>query len=618
MTKVQKAPAFTAKISIFLILFCTIFVSCKSSAQETISASNTEISATFAGEDKNSTLQDKSQNQSETKEKPSEEQKKTSSDAVKIKIEKRPMSYFASIDSSALLDFQIGSPTSLNRCISKIRKATIDYEENERVLYNIASRLMTTVWQKASPITQVPPLGEVSATARNYLAIIDSANSGVYEGKKDDKDFLALVLPCLVVLKSPNQNNFSEIETSLQKAIAINNNSVLCYYLLGKLYQHSKQYEKAIECFDKATEQNSAAFEVLYEKSLCLIELKRFDAAFNILDRLLIQYPSDMQLLKLYAQSAYVMKDYSKAELYASQILQQNPSDLEYLLFRAKIFVETGEYLKASSLLDVYARSFPTQHECLLLRAKLQREWNKNLTASISTIERALSLYPDDQDIIIYATELACETGSKINGKTGGQLAQMILQKDPNNIQGLQYSVQSMYNDEQYEQAYNSSRQLMAVAGVPQDAILMHIQICLSRGYNDEAWRYVSSLYEKNPDNQEIVQNYIDVMIKTGRNQSATRLINSLLSNNPSASLKSFLFYERSFLTSNESSALSDLRSSLIANPRNSDALFRMYQIYYNRKDYKKAQYYLKQVVSLNPNNERYIRLNAQLETLVQ
>ena len=71
-------------------------------------------------------------------------------------------------------------------------------------------------------------------------------------------------------------------------------------------------------------------------------------------------------------------------------------------------------------------------------------------------------------------------------------------------------------------------------------------------------------------------------------------------------------------MTSNESTMLSDLRSSLISNPRNSDALFRMYQIYFKRKDYRKAQYYLKQVVSLNPNDETYLRLNKELDQLVK
>ena len=105
---------------------------------------------------------------------------------------------------------------------------------------------------------------------------------------------------------------------------------------------------------------------------------------------------------------------------------------------------------------------------------------------------------------------------------------------------------------------------------------------------------------------------------RTGRNQNASRLINSLLSNSPSSLMKSFLYYERSYLQGTEAGQLSDLRSSLIANPRNSDALFRMYQIYLRRRDYRKAQYYLKQVISLNPSNENYIKLNSELESLLK
>ena len=387
---------------------------------------------------------------------------------------------------------------------------------------------------------------------------------------------------------------------------------------MGKLYEKQKQYEKAVACFEKATEPGTTVFEVLYEKAACLVALGHYEAASSILDRLVIQFPSDVQVLKLYANATLLMGDFPRAELYASQVLQQNPSDLEFVLFRAKIFVETGEYLKASSLLDVYAKSFPTQHEYLLLRAKLQKEWNKNLTVAISTIEEALSLYPDDEDIILYAAQLASETGSRVSGKTGVQLAELILKDDPDNVKGLQYSVQSLYNEGRYSEAYTLSKKLLGDKAVPQRAVLMHTKVCLAMHYNDEAWKYAASLYEKNSDNIEIIQHYIEVMIKTGRTQSASKLINSMLSGTPSANLKSFLFYERSFLTSNEGTMLSDLRSSLIANPRNSDALFRMYQIYYGRKDYRKAQYYLKQVVSLNPNDEKYLRLNSELDQLLK
>lgn len=607
MNKVQKAFTFTACISIFLITAFSVLLGCQSSSQETMPNAEVGVHSTYAPQKPDAVTTITEPSQMDLK------------DATPVKLGRKTQSYFGSIDKTVLQDFEIASPSSINRGLNKMRKAAIEYTESERVIYNISSRIMSEVWSKENQLVNVPAVSQVSGLGASYLAIMDSAKSGIFENRKGEKDFFLTVLPALVILSSTeNTGYYADAETALLSGLKMKPDSVLCNYLLGKLYEKQKQYEKAVACFEKATEPGTTVFEVLYEKAACLVALGHYEAASSILDRLVIQFPSDVQVLKLYANATLLMGDFPRAELYASQVLQQNPSDLEFVLFRAKIFVETGEYLKASSLLDVYAKSFPTQHEYLLLRAKLQKEWNKNLTVAISTIEKALSLYPDDEDIILYAAQLASETGSRVSGKTGVQLAELILKDDPDNVKGLQYSVQSLYNEGRYSEAYTLSKKLLGDKAVPQRAVLMHTKVCLAMHYNDEAWKYAASLYEKNSDNIEIIQHYIEVMIKTGRTQSASKLINSMLSGTPSANLKSFLFYERSFLTSNEGTVLSDLRSSLIANPRNSDALFRMYQIYYGRKDYRKAQYYLKQVVSLNPNDEKYLRLNSELDQLLK
>lgn len=607
MNKVQKAFTFTACISIFLITAFSVLLGCQSSSQETMPNAEVGVHSTYAPQKPDAVTTITEPSQVDLK------------DATPVKLGRKIQSYFGSIDKTVLQDLEIASPSSINRGLNKMRKAAIEYTESERVIYNISSRIMSEVWSKENQLVNVPAVSQVSGLGASYLAIMDSAKSGIFENRKGEKDFFLTVLPALVILSSTeNTGYYADAETALLSGLKMKPDSVLCNYLLGKLYEKQKQYEKAVACFEKATEPGTTVFEVLYEKAACLVALGHYEAASSILDRLVIQFPSDVQVLKLYANATLLMGDFPRAELYASQVLQQNPSDLEFVLFRAKIFVETGEYLKASSLLDVYAKSFPTQHEYLLLRAKLQKEWNKNLTVAISTIEKALSLYPDDEDIILYAAQLASETGSRVSGKTGVQLAELILKDDPDNVKGLQYSVQSLYNEGRYSEAYTLSKKLLGDKAVPQRAVLMHTKVCLAMHYNDEAWKYAASLYEKNSDNIEIIQYYIEVMIKTGRTQSASKLINSMLSGTPSANLKSFLFYERSFLTSNEGTMLSDLRSSLIANPRNSDALFRMYQIYYGRKDYRKAQYYLKQVVSLNPNDEKYLRLNSELDQLLK
>ena len=607
MNKVQKAFTFTACISIFLITAFSVLLGCQSSSQETMPNAEVGVHSTYAPQKPDAVTTITEPSQVDLK------------DATPVKLGRKIQSYFGSIDKTVLQDLEIASPSSINRGLNKMRKAAIEYTESERVIYNISSRIMSEVWSKENQLVNVPAVSQVSGLGASYLAIMDSAKSGIFENRKGEKDFFLTVLPALVILSSTeNTGYYADAETALLSGLKMKPDSVLCNYLLGKLYEKQKQYEKAVACFEKATEPGTTVFEVLYEKAACLVALGHYEAASSILDRLVIQFPSDVQVLKLYANATLLMGDFPRAELYASQVLQQNPSDLEFVLFRAKIFVETGEYLKASSLLDVYAKSFPTQHEYLLLRAKLQKEWNKNLTVAISTIEKALSLYPDDEDIILYAAQLASETGSRVSGKTGVQLAELILKDDPDNVKGLQYSVQSLYNEGRYSEAYTLSKKLLGDKAVPQRAVLMHTKVCLAMHYNDEAWKYAASLYEKNSDNIEIIQHYIEVMIKTGRTQSASKLINSMLSGTPSANLKSFLFYERSFLTSNEGTMLSDLRSSLIANPRNSDALFRMYQMYYGRKDYRKAQYYLKQVVSLNPNDEKYLRLNSELDQLLK
>ena len=103
----------------------------------------------------------------------------------------------------------------------------------------------------------------------------------------------------------------------------------------------------------------------------------------------------------------------------------------------------------------------------------------------------------------------------------------------------------------------------------------------------------------------------------TDRADQALTLINSRLQN-ASPKMKSFFYYRRSFLVSSQDDSLADLRSSLIANPRNGDALFRLYQIYYEQRDYRKAQYYLKQVVALDPNNTTMRRLNDDLSKLIK
>ena len=114
-----------------------------------------------------------------------------------------------------------------------------------------------------------------------------------------------------------------------------------------------------------------------------------------------------------------------------------------------------------------------------------------------------------------------------------------------------------------------------------------------------------------------MTQSYVLAFIETHNAQESMELIDGMLEKS-SRVMKSVLYYYRSFLQKTEDLVLADLRSSLTHNSRNSDTLFRLYEIYFERKDYNFAQYYLKQVVAIKPNDTSARQLNEALTQLIK
>lgn len=549
------------------------------------------------------------------KEEPVEEAIEGEVTAISVDKNRGGAGYFSGINKGVLEMVEKGSAESLLQAYGALKKATVDYAENERVLVFIIAEILKIVWPSQIQNVQID---EPEVTMRNaYTGAIDSAKNGIYDTSTGNKDFLGTVLPSLVLCGAiSNSEYYAEAEARLNEALAMRPKSVLANYLLALLYSKTDRDAAAVERL-KAASQESKAFEILFCLANSLNALGRYEESKSVTDSLIVLYPSRIDLLKLLARNSYDVMDYAAAERYAVLVLQQNPADLEMVLFRAKIFVTTGEYLKATSLLDVYSRTNSTARDYLLLRARVQKEWNKNSPLAISTIEKALELYPNDKEVILAAAELAGESGSLIGGKTGAQLAGQVLAEEPENSKALSFLIQTLVSEGKWAESYTASKKIMARPNPGVDAICAHTRICLSLGYNAEAWDTASALYNRLPNDEKAVQNYVESMVRTGRSAQALRFINTSI-NSASSSMKSFLYYQRSFLAGGEAAQLSDLRSAVIANPRNSDALFRMYGIYFDKQDYRKAQYYLRQVIALNPNKQSYLKLNADLDKLIR
>lgn len=519
--------------------------------------------------------------------------------------------FFAFSDKSIMKDMEIGSPAAIRRAAAKVRNPST---QPEKVILAVASSLMTIVWPSEQNSISMP--SDIAANA--YTGAIESAKMGIYDVNTGNTDFFTMVLPSLVLLTSYNQTDYySQALATLSAALEMRPDSVLVQYLLGTLYQKMGDLNSSAQMFEKAAETTEHCFETNYALAQVLFLKEEYVRSQEIASRMLQAFPGNLKFLKLLSQIATKTGNYTLAESYINQVLQQEPENSQFLLLRVEVLLDQGNYVKAVSFLDIYARVDKSSKSYLLLRSRIQNEWNKNPVAAAATVEQALELYPNDSEVILAAAQLAAVTGNTVQGKTAGELADEILGREPDNDTAIFIRAKDALTRKDWDTAYSNTSRLMAKDTVSLVQKLLHIQACLGANQVKEAQTEVNLLYQQHKDSDDVKELYIRVQAAAGNKGEVRSLIASML---PSASslLKSFLYYQRSLLATNDTDKLADLRQSLTANPRNTEALFELYEYYFDRKDYRKAQYYLKQVVSLNTNDEQILRLNAELDALLK
>lgn len=537
----------------------------------------------------------------------------TSSEPIKLpSVGKK--SYFSKIDSSILADVENGSPSSIKSAIRRLHKSSEEYTENEKVLIYVASSIMEIVWPSENITWAVLPL----STETQYSEAIKSVKNGIYDSSTGNTDFLTSILPALVLLNNPSNANIQQFcFESIAKAMEYNSHSVLAYYLLGKYYSQNGDIKQAQNYFAKAYEMDDSCFEISIAYSKALNENGNYNQSTEVVKKLAEKNPDNLDVLKQNSYIAFEHGDLALAEDYVNRILQQVPNDMEFVLFRAKIFIEKKDYIHSISLLDLCAKQDDNNLDYLLLRTKVQMDWSRNYNAATQTIEKAVRLYPKNKEVLLLAAKISSHTDSPVDGKYADELAGVVLESDPENSAALFYALDGMIQRENWKRAYEVSSRLMNDENPSPEVILRHVKVCIKNGKTTEALDIATKAYNQDKTDENNIQSYVYAYVNRYSRDNSINLINNLMDTS-TQKIKSFLYLRRSYLQKTEEKILSDLRSSLIANPRNDEALFRLYEIYYSKKDYRKAQYYLRQVVAIKPNDQTIKALNDSLSKLIK
>ena len=541
-----------------------------------------------------------------------DEQKQSTS--ISLPTTKKSQSYFYPLSTDVVALVENGTPDSIRKFYSTVyRTLKTDYTKQERVLLEIGDAIMSTIWKSETLSMNYPEVD----FSNPYTAAINSAQKGIFDTSTGNSDFFTNILPALVLFSGNSRTDYYEkAETYIEKAMTFNSESVLANYMMGILKMRMGKTDESIPYLSKAHKNFASGREIHLALATAYFQTGQYTESLSNAESLLQLNPQNTDYLYLSARSALKIKDYDKAESYAVKLLQIQSEHSDYILLRARILVEKNEYMKAASILDSYAKKRSANTEYLLLKAILQKNWNKNYANAADLISKAMEQSPEDEEVLLLASQIASDSGNKIAGLTALELAETVLSMSPNRTEALEVCIVEMMRQRKYDEAYEMSGTLISEGKNGTKSNANHVDICIALGLKEEAWELAQSMYESDSEDEENIKAYMKVLIATDKKSQALTLFKEL---EPAASsaMKSFLYYEKSLIDTDTDTTLGDLRTSLTYNARNIDSLYAMYRIYYGQKNWKLAQYYLKQVLAITPNDAFILEKNNELETLI-
>lgn len=516
------------------------------------------------------------------------------------------------LDARLIRNVEIGSPDSLRAAVAFIAADTKGLTNINRLYLVLTSEIMKRLYKHEQITWNVPAYsGE-----NKYLTAFAQIDEGRVPQNLDESTFLALVIPCFYAVTDSASNNLESkidtFESRLTKAQNLVPQSVLPHFLRGVIYEKLGQTYKARNSFKTAFELDASCTQAGLNYARLLAKTGDVLAALQVAKSLgALQNTTEYKLLL--AESYIGLKEYDKASEIVIALLTSNPENTDAVLLRIKILIAQQEYLKANALLDAFATRDRTNKEYLLLRSRLVFNWNKSTSSALALLSQAYEKYPNDFDVLLACAKICFETGQTIQGNTAEDFIGKVTAKDAQNVQAANLLVRNAIGNEAWSEAVVQAEKLTVLSNTVENRMLL-VQAYLGADKTAKALSVAKALYdETETKNDSITSLYLAVLNKSGRVSDVINIINAKM---PTASntLKAILYFYQSSISSGEVK-LSYLRSSLLADPRNTDSLFAMYRYYYESGDYKKAEYYLKQVIAIEPLNKKNSRLLQDLQS---
>lgn len=516
------------------------------------------------------------------------------------------------VDSVVQADMELASPVSFRRAVSRIYSTSQGLTEEKQFQLTLIARLMRLLYPLEPVDWNVPTYKQTD----RYLDALAQIEKGIYPQMLGTNTFLDAVIPAIILTKGVGAKEYGTIlESRLFAARNLNPSSVLPFYLLGLLYEQLANLSDAEDYYQIAWEKDSNCYPAGIRFAYLSLWRNNNEKAREVAEKLYDRYPNAVTVQLLLAEIYIEMDVLDKAETLVNTILKKN-SDLTSARFlHIRLHIEKKEYLAAVALLDEFAKKNQVDKDYLLLRGRILYEWSKNITEVKQCLVKAETLYPQAPDVLLACAYFCFETKDTINGKDTNDFIDRLLRQNPRNILAIRLLIKQDIAEKRWENAFERAQYLYSNNPSEED-IMLYARVCIGMNNWQEAVNTVQAAYTAaQKPSDEIITLYLQALYGA-KKYGVLKQVIARHRTDARSGLKSVLIYYQSLLESNDEEKLSLLRLSLLSDPRSSVTLFALYEWYFAHKDYRKADYYLQQVIVLDPTNTAYLKLAEKLERL--
>ncbi len=492
----------------------------------------------------------------------------------------------------------IGSPATLLTALELLGENTEGDSESGLELQAAAWFLLESVYPLVLPDT-TPPIIPSSSV---FTMLFQSINEGLFpEVVPDDITFLTSLISPVVVLKSDSELILEQSREILEQLLIMNRESVLPVFLLGVLSEKMEDPLAALEYYTNVVDIDFSVYPA--EIGISRIQMRggQPEQAIKTLERLNTLFPDQPQIIGILGEAYFLNGEYEKSLDRVTDTLLLVPDDTELLFLRARILEKIGRPEQARRILSIVERELPVRFDVLHLKAVLLRQTG-NLDSSLSVLERALELYPENDTLTNTYGEVLIAAGQTEAGRAvlSGQIS--ITDEGEINLKSLQILLNDAVESGLWEAAKEYSAMILTGRREKNDLLLAR-EIELALDNSLEVLALNNELYALFPEDELVEEYYIGSLIEQENFEPAGILLERALADERNSIRRSRLYYLLSLTRSRESEQIDFLRSALLENLENKDALMQLSEIYVQRRDYRNAYRYLKQAYLLDPDD---------------